>query len=72
MHEPAMIRSLGRGGRGRRRAPLRAAAWLVSSGCSRRFQQAQVEVVVRATGWRGRRVGVWATLAWCAGATDTQ
>jgi hypothetical protein len=53
-----------------RTAPLRATAWLVSSGCSRRFQRARVEAL-GVTGWRGRRVGVWATLAWC-GATGTR
>ena len=53
-----------------RTAPLRAAAWLVSSGCSRRFQRARVEAL-GGTGWRGRRVGVWATLAWC-GAMGTR
>ena len=52
-------------------APLRATAWLVSSGCSRRFQRAQVEAL-GGTGWRGRRVGVWATLAWCGMRPEVQ
>ena len=51
-HEPEVTRP--------RTAPLRAgraAVWLVSSGCSRRFQRAQVEVL-GAADWCGRRVCV--------------